>query len=175
VDNGRTNRARGGTIASSAAVAVLLLLLIPGSLLARPAPASTQPIADSADYTVASLGWGSNDLSPTFSNSPALYKQRAKAKIKYGLIIDARDSNGNPVTVSRVLCTLQMKLYRGGVLKDTGRVNAQANLPPGYFNTVSFVCNGKPGWYVMKLQAVHAPSGKRTRSVSLKFKILSRS
>lgn len=173
VSRDRTQRAWSVRGASGVVFAVLLLLLIPGGVLARPAPAATQPVAAS-DYTVTSLGWGSGHLYPAFSKAPALYKQRARAKINYGLVIDARDANGDPVSVSRVPCTLRMKLYRGGVLKDSGSVVAQANLPSGYYNSVSFACDGKPGSYVMKLQAVHEPSGARTRSISLKFKILSR-
>jgi len=154
--------------------AILLLLLIAGAASARPAPAPGQTVVADGSYTITGLSWGANDLAPAFDRTPPLYKQRSVIKVQYALIIEAQDADGNPVPLSSVPCSVQLRLYRGSAFKERASVEAAANLPSGYVNTMTFTCNAKPGWYVIKLRAVHTPSGQRTSTVSLKFKILSK-
>ena len=151
--------------------AILLLLLIAGAASARPAPAPGQTVVADGSYTITGLSWGANDLAPAFDRTPPLYKQRSVIKVQYALIIEAQDADGNPVPLSSEPCNVKLKLYRGSVLKDHASVAATANLPSGYVNTMTFTCNAKPGWYVVKLQAVHPPSGQQTPTISLKLKI----
>ena len=151
--------------------AFLLLLLIAWTASARPASAPGQTVVADGSYTVSGLSWGSGSLAPAFERTPPLYKRGSVVKVQYALLIAAQDANGNPVPLSSVPCSVQLKLYRGGVLKERASVDAVANLASGYVNTMHFTCNAKPGWYVIKLRAVHPASGQKTSTVSLKFKI----
>jgi len=169
---GLPNLSRQGSRAmGSVGVAILLLFLIAGAASARPAPAPGQtPVADGS-YTVSGLSWGANDLAPAFDRTPPVYKRGSVVEVQYALLIAAQDADGNPVPLSSEPCNVKLKLYRGSVLKDHASVAATANLPSGYVNTMTFTCNAKPGWYVVKLQAVHPPSGQQTPTISLKLKI----
>ena len=170
----RDIRRRGTTATISMCLIVLLFLALTGSVAARPASASGRT-ATASEYTITGLDWGQGDLQPAFSRASARYKQRTKAKVNYGLDIEATDANGNPVSLSKVGCDLRVGLYYRGVCKQRATVSAYANLPSGYFNTLTFTCAAKPGSYTLKLQAVHLPSGFKTSTVSLKFKVLGRS
>jgi hypothetical protein len=155
----------------SVGVAILLLLLIAGTASARLASAPAGTVVADGSYAITGLTWGSDSLAPAFKRTPPLYKQHAVVQVQYALIIEAQDADGNPVSLSSVPCTVQLRLYRDGVLKERASVAATANLPSGYVNTMTFTCNAKPGWYVIKLRAIHTPSGQQTRSIGLRFKI----